>query len=96
MLIFPTLSQDPYFPHGNVDLQYAIDCDVVDEKAFKLTTNRRSYTFVADTTGARDEVRLEHTTCCQPALVIDTHLSRHSGSSRSRRSSFAASMRART
>ncbi|KAL7418121.1 hypothetical protein BDY24DRAFT_374148 [Mrakia frigida] len=48
-------SADPYFPHGNVDLQYAIDCEAVDEKTIKLTTNRRSYTFTSDTAASREE-----------------------------------------
>jgi hypothetical protein len=47
--------QDPYFPHGNVDLQYAIECEPVDERTIRLLTNRRSYTFYADTSAGRDE-----------------------------------------
>ena len=49
------MSQDPYFPQGNVDLQYAIDCESHEERSFKLRTNRKSYTFIADTSASREE-----------------------------------------
>lgn len=47
--------QDPYFPHGNVDLRYAISCDAVDDKVLKLRTNQKTLTLSADSTPSRDE-----------------------------------------
>lgn len=49
------LTQDPYFPKGNVSLQYASSCDPLDGTKFKLRTAERNYTFSADTEHARDE-----------------------------------------
>ncbi|ORY29024.1 hypothetical protein BCR39DRAFT_559323 [Naematelia encephala] len=46
---------DPYFPKGNVSLQYASSCDAIDETKFKLRTPERNYTFTADTESSRDE-----------------------------------------
>ena len=54
ILSFPYL-QDPYFPQGNVDLQYAIECETIEDKSFKVVTNRKSYTFIADTAASREE-----------------------------------------
>ncbi|KAF8344165.1 uncharacterized protein EI90DRAFT_3149570 [Cantharellus anzutake] len=48
-------SLDPYFPHGNVDLRYAISCEAVDDKVFKLRTNQKTITLSADSTASRDE-----------------------------------------
>lgn len=47
--------QDPYFPKGNVSLQYASSCDAVDEVRFKLRTAERNYTFTAESEASRDE-----------------------------------------
>lgn len=47
--------QDPYFPKGNVSLQYASSCDAVDETRFKLRTSERNYTFTAESKASRDE-----------------------------------------
>lgn len=47
--------QDPYFPKGNISLQYVSSCDAVDETRFKLRTPERNYTFKADTEDGRDE-----------------------------------------
>src|ERR1700733_684275 len=47
--------QDPYFPHGNVDLRYAISCDPVDDKVFKLRTNQKTLTLCSDSAPSRDE-----------------------------------------
>ena len=47
--------QDPYFPKGNVSLQYASSCDAIDEHRFKLRTSERNYTFTADSEKSRDE-----------------------------------------
>ena len=46
---------DPYFPKGNISLQYVSSCDPVDENRFKLRTPERNYTFKADTSDGRDE-----------------------------------------
>lgn len=46
---------DPYFPQGNVSLQYASSCEPVDETRFKLRTAERSYSFAADTPANRDD-----------------------------------------
>lgn len=47
--------QDPYFPKGNISLQYVSSCDPVDETRFKVRTPERNYTFKADTSDGRDE-----------------------------------------
>ncbi|WOO84798.1 Sterol 3-beta-glucosyltransferase [Vanrija pseudolonga] len=41
-------SNDPYFPRGNVPLQYASSCEALDSTRFKLRTSERNYTFTAD------------------------------------------------
>ncbi|KAK8865790.1 hypothetical protein IAR55_000937 [Kwoniella newhampshirensis] len=46
---------DPYFPKGNIHLQYCSSCDPVDDAKFKLRTSERNYTFTADTEDSRDE-----------------------------------------
>ncbi|WVR05782.1 hypothetical protein IAU60_002807 [Kwoniella sp. DSM 27419] len=46
---------DPYFPKGNVSLQYASSCDPIEDCKFKLRTPERNYTFTADTEASRDE-----------------------------------------
>ena len=51
----PRALQDPYFPHGNVDLRYAISCDPIDDRVFKLRTNQKTLTLSADSTPSRDE-----------------------------------------
>lgn len=48
-------TSDPYFPKGNISLQYVSSCDPVDENRFKLRTPERNYTFKADTSDGRDE-----------------------------------------
>ncbi|KAH7340399.1 hypothetical protein B0J17DRAFT_595429 [Rhizoctonia solani] len=48
-------SADPYFPHGNVDLRYAISCDAHREKAIRLRTNQKTITLQADSVPSRDE-----------------------------------------
>ncbi|KAF9519924.1 glycosyltransferase family 1 protein [Hydnum rufescens UP504] len=48
-------STDPYFPHGNVDLRYAISCDAVEDKGFKLRTNQKTISLSADSTASREE-----------------------------------------
>ncbi len=50
-------TQDPYFPKGNVSLQYVDSCDPHGETEIKLRTTQKSYTFSAETVAARDDVR---------------------------------------
>ena len=47
--------QDPYFPHGIVDLRYAISCDVDGEKGFCVRTNQKTVFLSADSVPSRDE-----------------------------------------
>ncbi|KAF8649852.1 hypothetical protein AX16_005615 [Volvariella volvacea WC 439] len=48
-------SSDPYFPHGIVDLRYAISCEPVGEKEFHLRTNTKTVILSADSVPSRDE-----------------------------------------
>ncbi|ESK98185.1 udp-glucose:sterol glycosyltransferase [Moniliophthora roreri MCA 2997] len=48
-------SSDPYFPHGIVDLRYAISCEPVGERGFRLRTNQRSVYLSADSVPSREE-----------------------------------------
>ncbi|KAJ7770865.1 glycosyltransferase family 1 protein [Mycena maculata] len=48
-------SSDPYFPHGIVDLRYAISCDAVGDKEFRLRTNQRTVTLAAPSVPSREE-----------------------------------------
>ncbi|EIW72673.1 hypothetical protein TREMEDRAFT_41904 [Tremella mesenterica DSM 1558] len=48
-------TSDPYFPKGNVSLQYAFACEPVDDTRFKLRTSERTYTFSAETQDGRDD-----------------------------------------
>jgi sterol 3beta-glucosyltransferase len=48
--------QDPYFPKGNVSLQYASACEPRGETEIKLITTEKHYTFSAETEAARDDV----------------------------------------
>ncbi|KIO23307.1 glycosyltransferase family 1 protein [Tulasnella calospora MUT 4182] len=48
-------SADPYFPHGNVDLRYAITCEADGERDFKLRTNQKTLHLQADSIPSRDE-----------------------------------------
>lgn len=47
--------QDPYFPHGVVDLRYTISCDIVDPKSFRLRTSQKSVRLSTESTVNRDE-----------------------------------------
>lgn len=47
--------KDPYFPHGNVDLRYAITCESVGEREIKLRTNQKTLNLQADSIPSRDE-----------------------------------------
>ncbi|EJD04268.1 UDP-Glycosyltransferase/glycogen phosphorylase [Fomitiporia mediterranea MF3/22] len=48
-------SSDPYFPHGVVDLRYAISCETMQEKSFRIRTNQKVITIMADSVPSRDE-----------------------------------------
>ncbi|KAK7058363.1 Sterol 3-beta-glucosyltransferase [Paramarasmius palmivorus] len=48
-------SSDPYFPHGIVDLRYAISCESSGEKGFRLRTNQKTVSLSADSVPSRDE-----------------------------------------
>ncbi len=52
---FLTHREDPYFPHGIVDLRYAISCDPYGEKGFRLRTNNKTITLWADSVPSREE-----------------------------------------
>ncbi|TDL28861.1 UDP-Glycosyltransferase/glycogen phosphorylase [Rickenella mellea] len=48
-------SSDPYFPHGVIDLRYAISCETVQEKGFRIRTNQKVVTLMADSAPSREE-----------------------------------------
>lgn len=48
-------TQDPYFPHGIVDLRYAISCEPSGDKQFRIRTNQKTVSLYADSTPSRDE-----------------------------------------
>ncbi|KAF8912929.1 UDP-glucose:sterol glycosyltransferase [Gymnopilus junonius] len=48
-------SSDPYFPHGIVDLRYAISCEPIGEKGFRLRTNSKTVILSADSVPSREE-----------------------------------------
>lgn len=48
-------SSDPYFPHGVVDLRYAISCDPANEKDIRLRTNAKTIHLSADSVPSREE-----------------------------------------
>ncbi|KAG8833095.1 Sterol 3-beta-glucosyltransferase [Serendipita sp. 399] len=48
-------SADPYFPHGVVDLRYAISCDPYGQKEMRIRTNQRTVHLEADSVPSRDE-----------------------------------------
>jgi sterol 3beta-glucosyltransferase len=48
-------NQDPYFPHGIIDLRYAISCDPSGERGIRLRTNSRSVVLSADSVPSREE-----------------------------------------
>lgn len=47
--------QDPYFPHGVVDLRYAITCEPTGERDIRLRTNQKTIRLSADSIPSRDE-----------------------------------------
>ncbi|TFK57644.1 UDP-Glycosyltransferase/glycogen phosphorylase [Heliocybe sulcata] len=48
-------SSDPYFPHGVVDLRYAISCEPVKDRDFRIRTNQKTVLLAADSTSSRNE-----------------------------------------
>ncbi|KAJ4489644.1 glycosyltransferase family 1 protein [Lentinula edodes] len=48
-------SSDPYFPHGIVDLRYAISCEPSGERGFRVRTNQKSIVLSADSVPSREE-----------------------------------------
>ncbi|KAF8641000.1 hypothetical protein AX17_000645 [Amanita inopinata Kibby_2008] len=48
-------SSDPYFPHGIVDLRYAVSCEPVGEKDIRLRTNQKTILLSAESVPSRDE-----------------------------------------
>lgn len=48
-------TSDPYFPKGNISLQYCHSCEAASGTRFKVRTSERNYTFTADTESSRDE-----------------------------------------
>ncbi|KAJ3570870.1 hypothetical protein NP233_g4123 [Leucocoprinus birnbaumii] len=48
-------SSDPYFPHGILDLRYAISCEPVGEKEFRLRTSQKTVLLSADSIPSREE-----------------------------------------
>ncbi|KAI0067772.1 glycosyltransferase family 1 protein [Artomyces pyxidatus] len=48
-------SSDPYFPHGVVDLRYAISCDAANDKDIRLRTNTKTIYLSADSGPSREE-----------------------------------------
>ncbi|KAK1232385.1 Sterol 3-beta-glucosyltransferase [Marasmius sp. AFHP31] len=48
-------SSDPYFPHGIVDLRYAISCEAVGERGFRLRTHQKTVNLTADSIPSREE-----------------------------------------
>ncbi|RPD81684.1 hypothetical protein L226DRAFT_577428 [Lentinus tigrinus ALCF2SS1-7] len=46
---------DPYFPHGVVDLRYAIGCEPVGQKDIRLRTTQKSIRLSVDSVPSRDE-----------------------------------------
>lgn len=48
-------SADPYFPHGVVDLRYAISCEPHGEKGIRVRTNQKTVNLEADSVPSRDE-----------------------------------------
>ena len=53
--LFHERQQDPYFPHGVIDLRYAISCDPIQERTFRIRTNQKIVTIMADSVPSRDE-----------------------------------------
>jgi sterol 3beta-glucosyltransferase len=63
-------SSDPYFPHGVVDLRYAISCEPVSEKDLILKTNQKVVLASADSATSRDEWIKAIQKVCQSRLLL--------------------------
>jgi sterol 3beta-glucosyltransferase len=50
-----TVLQDPYFPHGVVDLRYVMSCEPSGDKDIRLRTNQKNIKLSADSIPSRDE-----------------------------------------
>ncbi|KAG6891396.1 hypothetical protein C0992_007619 [Termitomyces sp. T32_za158] len=48
-------SSDPYFPHGIVDLRYAISCEAEGDRGFRIRTNQKTVILSADSVPSREE-----------------------------------------
>ncbi|KIP06915.1 glycosyltransferase family 1 protein [Phlebiopsis gigantea 11061_1 CR5-6] len=48
-------SSDPYFPHGVVDLRYAISCESSGERDIRIRTNQKTIKLSANSVPSRDE-----------------------------------------
>jgi len=48
------LIQDPYFPRGIVDLRYAVACEPVGDKEFRIRTTQKTVILSADSETSRD------------------------------------------
>ncbi|KAJ6626839.1 hypothetical protein B0H10DRAFT_1996784 [Mycena sp. CBHHK59/15] len=48
-------SSDPYFPHGIVDLRYAISCEAAGDKEFRVRTNQKTVVLSAASVPSREE-----------------------------------------
>lgn len=46
---------DPYFPHGIVDLRYAMTCEPIYEKDIRIRTNQKTIRLSAESVTSRDE-----------------------------------------
>jgi sterol 3beta-glucosyltransferase len=55
LLSITNVRQDPYFPHGVVDLRYVISCDPVDDKGIRLRTNQKVIKLATESVPSRDE-----------------------------------------
>jgi len=47
--------QDPYFPHGIVDLRYAISCEPSGERGLRVRTHSKTVVLSADSVPSREE-----------------------------------------
>ncbi|KAJ7584248.1 hypothetical protein C8J56DRAFT_893834 [Mycena floridula] len=47
-------SSDIYFPHGVMELRYAVSCEPVGEKEFRVTTNQKSVLLAAESRPTRE------------------------------------------
>jgi sterol 3beta-glucosyltransferase len=50
-----TVTQDPYFPHGVVNLRYALSCEPAHEKDIRIRTNQKNISLSAESIASRDE-----------------------------------------